>query len=248
MLLLSPEASTPIHPDSSTLCSQSKIDPCVCCARAVRGVNLLLNNSFRPPDWARRAAFIRALRFEESDHDAQGPDGRHSRPRAAKIPSVGEDTHDRMERKGTMIVKRGLTAAVVAAGVSFGLASPAWADDMSGTYALNLLGATPGPHTTWIASSTCAPSGGCVAHITSSSGWSGDAQLAGDRWTMTVDRPDGQSCPDGTRHSESQTWSWDVAALSGQVSGVSTDPAACPQTGPDSFTLTKMRSGSGSIT
>jgi hypothetical protein len=147
-----------------------------------------------------------------------------------------------------MIVKRGLTAAVVAAGVSLGLASPASADDLSGTYALNLLGASPGPPTTWIASSTCAASGGCVAHITSSSGWSGDAQLAGDRWTMTVLRPDGQSCPGGTRHSEMQTWSWDAAALSGQVSGVSTDPAACPETGPDSFTLTKLRSGPSSLT
>ena len=147
-----------------------------------------------------------------------------------------------------MIVNRGRIAAVIAVGVSLGLASPAWADDLSGTYALNLLGASPGPHTTWIASSTCAGSGGCVAHITSSSGWSGDAQLAGDRWTMTVVRPDGQSCPDGTRHAELQTWSWDAAALAGQVSGVSTDPAACPETGPDSFTLTKMRGGPSSLT
>jgi len=149
--------------------------------------------------------------------------------------------------RGTMTVKRGLTAAVVAAGVSLGVASPAWADDLSGTYALNLVGASPGPHTTWIASSTCAPSGGCVAHITSSTGWSGDAQLAGDHWTMTVGRPDGQSCPDGTRHAELQTWSWDAAALTGEVSGVSTDPTACPETGPDSFSLTKMRGGPASF-
>lgn len=145
-----------------------------------------------------------------------------------------------------MNVNRGLTAAVVAAGISLGLASPAWADDLNGTYALRLSGASGAP-TTWIANSSCPPSGGCVAHITSSTGWSGDAQLAGDRWTMTVDRADGQSCPDGTRHSESQTWSWDAAALTGQVSGVSTDPAACPETGPDSFTLTKMRTGTNSI-
>jgi hypothetical protein len=139
-----------------------------------------------------------------------------------------------------MIISRGLTAAVVTAGFSLGFASPAWADDFSGTYSLNLSGA-PGAHTSWTANSTCPPSGGCVAHIMSSSGWSGDAQLAGARWTMTVDRPDGQSCPDGTRHSESQTWSWDAAALAGQVSGVSTDPAACPETSPNAFTLTKVR-------
>jgi hypothetical protein len=142
----------------------------------------------------------------------------------------------------TMIVSRGLTAAAIAAVSAMGFASPAWADVFSGTYSLNLDGA-PGPHTSWTAKSACLPSGGCVAHITSSSGWSGDAQLAGDRWTMTVDRPDGQSCPDGTRHSELQTWSWDTAALTGQVSGVSTDPAACPQGPSNSFTLTKVPVG-----
>jgi hypothetical protein len=143
----------------------------------------------------------------------------------------------------TMIVSRGLTAAAIAAVSALGFASPAWADDFSGTYSLNLIGA-PGAHTSWTAKSACPPSGGCVAHITSSSGWSGDAQLAGDRWTMTVDRPDGQSCPDGTRHSELQTWSWDRAALTGQVSGVSTDPVACPQGPTNSFTLTRVLVGS----
>ena len=139
-----------------------------------------------------------------------------------------------------MIVIRGLTAAVIAAVSALGFASPAWADVFSGTYLLNLNGA-PGAHTSWTARSSCPPSGGCVAHITSSTGWSGDAQRAGDSWTMTVGRPDGQSCPDGTRHAELQTWSWDAAALAGQVSGVSTDPTACPETGPDAFTLTKVR-------
>ena len=142
----------------------------------------------------------------------------------------------------TMIVSRGLTAAAIAAVSALGFASPAWADVFSGTYSLNLNGA-PGPNTSWTAKSACPPSGGCVAHITSSSGWSGDAQLTGDRWSMTVDRPDGQSCPDGTRHSELQTWSWDAAALTGQVSGVSTDPAACPQGPTNSFTLTKVLVG-----
>jgi hypothetical protein len=142
----------------------------------------------------------------------------------------------------TMIVRRGLTAAAITAVSALGFASSAWADVFSGTYSLNLNGASGAP-TSWTARSACPPSGGCVAHITSSSGWSGDAQLAGDRWTMTVDRPDGQSCPDGTRHSELQTWSWDTAALTGQVSGVSTDPAACPQGPINSFTLTKVLVG-----
>ena len=145
-----------------------------------------------------------------------------------------------------MNFRRGLTAAVVAAGLSLGFASQASADDFSGAYSLSLIGATGG-RTSWTTYSTCPPSGGCVAHITSSSGWSGDAQLAGSQWTMTVQRSDGQSCPDGTRHAELQTWSWDAAALTGQVMGVSTDPTACPETGPDSFTLTKLRNSVASL-
>jgi hypothetical protein len=140
---------------------------------------------------------------------------------------------------GAMAVRRGLMAAVVAVGLGLGFAGPAWAVDFTGMYSLNLNGAS-GAQTVWTADSRCAPSGGCVAHITSSSGWSGDAQLEGDRWTMTVDRPDGQSCPDGSRHPELQTWSWDASALTGQVSGISTAPG-CPQSHPDSFTLTRLR-------
>jgi hypothetical protein len=64
---------------------------------------------------------------------------------------------------------------------------------------------------------------------------------------MTVQRSDGQSCPDGTRHAELQTWSWDADALTGQVSGVSTDPTTCPETGPDSFTLTKLHNSVASL-
>jgi hypothetical protein len=141
-----------------------------------------------------------------------------------------------------MMIRHGLTAAAIAAVSALGIASPASADVFSGTYSLNLDGA-PGAHTSWTVKSACPPSGGCVAHITSSSGWSGDAQLDGDRWTMTVGRQDGQSCPDGTRHAELQTWSWDTAALTGQVSGVSTDPAACPQGPSNSFTLKKVLVG-----
>lgn len=248
VLLLGSEAFAPSHPDGSTVCSQPKIAPSVRCAWAVWAVEVLVECLFalrlgsvgqRPRPIFDSLGPITTL---------SGPDGRRSRPSAAKIPSVGEHTHHRTERMGTMIVSRGLIAAVLTAGVSLGLASPASADDLNGTYALNLLGATPGPHTTWIASSTCAPSGGCVAHVTSSSGWSGDAQLSGDQWTMTVLRADGQSCPDGTRHAEMQTWSWGSATLAGQVGGVSTDPTACPETGPDSFTLTKMRGGPNSLT
>jgi hypothetical protein len=140
-----------------------------------------------------------------------------------------------------MTVRRATTTAVIAAGLSVGFAVPASAADFSGTYSLSLAGASGGVTTSWTAQSSCAPTGGCVAHIVSSRGWSGDAQLTAGRWTMTVDRTDGQSCPDGSRHAESQTWSWDATTLGGEVSGVSADPLACPQGMPDAFTLTKLR-------
>jgi hypothetical protein len=114
-------------------------------------------------------------------------------------------------------------------------------DDFSGVCSLDLIGAAGGIRASWTARSTCSSSGGCVANITSSTGWTGNAQLVAGRWTMTVNRGDGQSCPDGSRHSEYQTWSWGAGTLSGDVSGVSTDPLACPQGPPDAFTLTKVR-------
>ena len=140
-----------------------------------------------------------------------------------------------------MTVVRGLAATLIAAGVSVGLASPSWADDFSGKYALNLIGSSA--HTSWTARTTCPPSSQCVAHITSSSGWSGDARLAGGRWTMTVDRPNGHSCPDGTRGAELQTWSWDATTLVGEVSGVSAESATCPVGPANDFTLSKAAAG-----
>jgi len=138
-----------------------------------------------------------------------------------------------------MTISRGLTTVIATAGFAVAFASPAWAEDFSGMYSLTLDGANGGP-TSWTANSACQPSGGCVAHITSSVGWSADAQLVGDRWTMKVNRSDGQSCPDGTRHSEVQVWTWDAASLTGQVSGVSTDRAACKMGPADSFSLARM--------
>ena len=142
-------------------------------------------------------------------------------------------------RKGTMTTWRGLTTAIVATCLALGFASPARADDFSGTYSMRLSG-DPGANASWTAKTTCQPSGACLAHIASSTGWDADAHLVGDRWTMMVDRPDGQSCPDGTRHAELQIWTWDAAALTGLVSGVSTDHAACKMGPPNSFTLTEV--------
>lgn len=140
-----------------------------------------------------------------------------------------------------MTIRALLGSAVAALLLPVGLASPAVADDFSGTYSLNLIGA--GATTSWSTRTECSTSNVCVAHVTSSAGWSGDATLSGNRWTMTVARADGHSCPDGTRHAELQTWSWDATTLDGQVSGVSTDNAACPVGQADDFALTKIHLG-----
>ncbi|MEU0497828.1 hypothetical protein [Mycobacterium sp. NPDC006124] len=142
-----------------------------------------------------------------------------------------------------MPLVRGVAATLFAATVSVAIAAPAWADDFSGRYTLNLFGA--GAHTSWTARTDCPPTGGCVAHVTSSSGWSGEARLAGGRWTMSVDRPDGHSCPDGTRGAEMQTWTWDADTLVGQVSGVSAQSATCPVGPANGFALSKSATGGG---
>jgi hypothetical protein len=140
-----------------------------------------------------------------------------------------------------MTARRVLTAAVAAATLPLAFAGTASADDFTGTYSLSLTGADG--HTSWATHTACAPSGSCVAHVVSSTGWSGDATLAGNRWTMTVARADGHSCADGTRHAEMQTWSWDATTLNGEVGGVSTDSALCAVGPADSFALTRMHVG-----
>ncbi|MCV7011793.1 hypothetical protein [Mycolicibacterium madagascariense] len=138
-------------------------------------------------------------------------------------------------------MRRMVAAAVAAVASTVVCAGPAAADDFTGTYSVTLIGATG--QSSWSTRTACAPAGSCVAHVTSSVGWSGNATLSGNRWTMTVARADGHSCPDGTRHAEMQTWSWDATTLDGEVGGVSTDPASCPVGQANSFSLTRMRVG-----
>jgi len=133
----------------------------------------------------------------------------------------------------------GLTATTIAAVAAVGLAGPACAcEPFDGTYSLDNSG-EPGALTTWMADSTCGPTGR-IAHIASSRGWSGDARLVGGRWTMTVDRPDGTVCLDGQLSGAIQTWSWDPETLNGEVSGVPNGRGANCEAPADSFTLTKV--------
>lgn len=138
-----------------------------------------------------------------------------------------------------MPIAWGLTATTIAAVAVVGLAGRARAcEPFDGTYSLDNSG-EPGALTTWIANSTCGPTA-CIAHIASSRGWSGDAQLVGGRWTMSVDRPDGTVCLDSQLSGAIQTWSWDPETLNGEVSGVPNGKGANCEAPADSFTLTKV--------
>jgi hypothetical protein len=138
-----------------------------------------------------------------------------------------------------MTIAWGLTATIIFAATAVGLPSPACTDEpFNGTYSLDNSG-EPGALTTWIATSACGPTD-CIAHVASSRGWGGDAQLVDGRWTMTVDRPDGTFCLDGQLSGATQTWSWDPVTLTGEVSGVPNGQGAGCEAPADSFTLTKI--------
>jgi hypothetical protein len=142
-------------------------------------------------------------------------------------------------RRNIVPITWGLTATTFAAVAAVGLAGPACAcEPFGGTYSLDN-GGEPGALTTWIVNSTCGPTG-CLAHVASSRGWSGDAQLVGGRWIMAVDRSDGTVCVDGELSGAIQTWSWDPETLNGEVSGLPNGQGANCQAPADSFTLTKV--------
>src|ERR1700730_3998149 len=111
-----------------------------------------------------------------------------------------------------MTITRGLTSAVIFAGVAVGLAGPAWADPAppgifeGGNYTYTGAGITR----PWIATS-CGT--GCT-HIEAppvldQAGFSGDAQLEYGGWTLTrLNVPDAVSCKDGSRAPGNITYRW----------------------------------------
>lgn len=69
----------------------------------------------------------------------------------------------------------------------------------------------------WTIKSSCADAV-CTATISSSNGgWTGDAALANGRWDLTVVRPDGTTCRNGTAKPSTNHYSWDAATLVGTV-------------------------------
>jgi hypothetical protein len=127
-----------------------------------------------------------------------------------------------------MHLTSGFTAAVVLAGAAVGFACPACADDLNGAY--TIMWSDSKAPATW-SFTPCGP--GC-RHVTSSKGWSTDAQLVNGSWIMgpvqnTV------HCWSGTIETATENSSFDAATLSG--TSVVTYPVACPQDPPGGLTI-----------
>jgi hypothetical protein len=149
-----------------------------------------------------------------------------------------------------MKIATGVAAVVVSAGVAVGLAGPASADDVLGTYTMSL---GEGSDTTTWTVTPCASDPEqkafipCV-HVASFGGglapWQADAQLSVGYWSMTVDRPDAVSCDDGTKLPAPVKYWWNAATLEGVLGfffpGGCGDAAAGSLSGP--FTLIKTAS------
>ena len=118
-----------------------------------------------------------------------------------------------------MKITRGVTAFVIFAGLAVGFASPAWADDFSGTYTIDY-GESTGTWTV-IPCEDDAPFVQCV-HVsefgTPLAPWQADAHWSVGSWSLFVERPDVLECGDGTSHPARATYSLDAATLSGYIS------------------------------
>jgi|tagenome__1003787_1003787.scaffolds.fasta_scaffold18699713_1 hypothetical protein len=162
-----------------------------------------------------------------------------------------------------MNIARTFGAAAVLVVVATGAPSLAWAGgpttptspsvpapaasavDLSGTYTFTV---QSGNTTAWTIT-PCGPGCATVAASNSSAGnapYSGQAQLAGDRWNMTASRPDALTCDDNTRAQGTTIYSWDAATLAGTAFSRG-DPGVCGSTDPSGslgpiseFTLTKV--------
>jgi hypothetical protein len=113
-----------------------------------------------------------------------------------------------------LTIKTMVTACAVATAATLGLAAPAQANPslLNGTYDID--GGDQDAY--WTASSTCATDG-CVARIVSNVGWSGNAVMNNGRWNLTVTKPDGVVCSDGSYAPVVIAYSVDADSGSGTV-------------------------------
>jgi hypothetical protein len=138
---------------------------------------------------------------------------------------------------GSMNVTAGLAATVVLAGAAVGFASPAKADDFSGTFIPN----GPGMTSTWVV----APCGPDCARISDSTGWNVDAHPWNGVWRFVVNLPDGTKCNNDGVLPGTVTFKVDGRRHEGTF--LTTDPATSCQWGlapgysqPVYFTLTRI--------
>ncbi|MEV3900980.1 hypothetical protein AB0K11_01525 [Mycobacterium sp. NPDC050551] len=122
-----------------------------------------------------------------------------------------------------------IATALAMAGAAIGLAGPAHADDLSGTYTLlsdqsqravnGTLNPYPSSSATWIITSCGA---GC-ARVAATTGWTADARLVHGRWGFS--REAVWSCPDGRQLPNTIGYSFDAVTLTGTSTG--RIPAGC---------------------
>ena len=136
--------------------------------------------------------------------------------------------------------KRTAAMAACTGSLALAFASPAWADEgLDGTYNLTW---SDGDASTWVITSTCSSADSCVARVSSGQGRiggstvSGDARLSNGQWTLTLDKPDGIECSDGTRAPTHNEYSWAASTLSGTL--VESWGAVCGDAAPGSQTFT----------
>ena len=136
-----------------------------------------------------------------------------------------------------MNVTGGIAALAVLAGTAVGFATPAQADDFSGTFIPN----GPGMNSRWVVTS-CGPD---CARISDSSGWSADAHPWAGVWRFVVDLPDGTKCNNDGVLPGTVTFKVDMPRQEGTF--LNTNPALGCQWGlapgyskPVLFTLTRI--------
>jgi hypothetical protein len=145
---------------------------------------------------------------------------------------------ERRQRTGaSMNGTGGLAAAAVFAGAAIGFASPARADDFSGTFVPN----GPGLQSTWVVTS-CGPD---CARIADSTGWTVDAHPWNGLWRFVVDLPDGTKCNNDGVAPGTVTFKVDASRQEGTMLTANPYPG-CPwalapgYSNPVIFTLTRI--------
>ncbi len=119
-----------------------------------------------------------------------------------------------------MKIIRGVTAFVIFAGLAVGFASPASADDFSGTYTIDY-GEDTATWTVIPCENDEQPFVQCV-HVSESGSqlapWQADAHWSVGSWSLFAERPDVLVCGDESKHPARATYALDATTLEGWIS------------------------------